>query len=1244
MAWLCPPRLDQQAPHSLTRLLHTTPMQSSTAAPPPPLASAAGVNLRALIESKQHELAVIHDYQSRALASDNASLQAALATAQQRYDKLKSDFAYNLDLLSARDQELARYDALSVEYAHTLAAKSEEAAERVRALEAKLEARSMAGASLDESNATLRARISALEEQLAAASWSAEAERRALQANAARATKDLEAQLRDKEESASKTQYELLFNFERGVHDERAKAQADLERVEALLKKAKSDLDASALAAKKTEEKLQVESHRRSTVEARLAETDQKLVASEALVGELRAQAQERLESHSAEQLAASQAHESLLQKCVADYKALTGQVEKMQSAAQSQAEQHAEATSKVRREAERQMNELASSYTKQLHAAQQELQLTQQQLADARTLASSVQAELDGMLAADRARSSTLQGQLSDFQSQHAKQLQDLHHSLWQSEEEKKSLAEKHAATRRHLDERRVEVQAMKDALAAEQRKVEDLERAAVARKLKDDRTAEETEENIATLKAQIKAAADAHKLLQADRDSQRAKAEQTQALTEEYEKQLKAARDELLALHRAEEEQLERRLAGGPAGAVQQQLQQLGGELSNMSTHLRANTKPPTHPSSAHILSLPSSARSLAFQQQQQPGQQILSQRSGNITPPDQSDLHSRRQRQRSQQGFSQRSQRPSSSLSPSRPVHSPRPFTPAFSDDMGPASLPGSMPTSPQPINVQQRGGSGGGGGGGVREALSPRVVIEAPLIDMLSNSHHALQIETHLPPASRAAQMQMAHMKQSVTSPNINLNHGQSSLENMPSAIAEHKSKGSRRGGSGNNNNEQDSDDSDNDFVEHPMTDSSSDNDESKGGAHSGQHRRKHAKSRSQSHTQPMRSSHHSVAARSVDMISQPLQVEEHDMMEEQMMQSELVEEHGSGSHTQQQQFQAQEQRRLSPRSERASLHSSHSTEDSQVELERSLRRLRSDNATLSAQNTGLSGIIRQMKRELEQLMSEQTLLPNQAQQRSASESSKLQQLEQALASKSREVDELRSAPLHPFYAPQFPPPPSSYGSSPLGYGPVPPLQQYPPFGSSFELQHLHQERAIAAAAAARDSLLQTQEQQERQEKARRRQEAREEQAAGAAAAQAATAEFDRRYEEQKEQQPLSSSARIASARIRAPTAYDDGSIKLSLSATGVMAQVSNGGGGGGASSGRREMAFHSSDRATESQREASRALRIRAEILRKKDESIKARADAARAKVREQMKRNKQVELDRQRAAMSDHDA
>ena len=67
----------------------------------------------------------MHEVQTRAQQSDTSVLQTALQAAHERHEQLKRDFQYNLELLAARDAELARYDELSVTYAQTLASRSE---------------------------------------------------------------------------------------------------------------------------------------------------------------------------------------------------------------------------------------------------------------------------------------------------------------------------------------------------------------------------------------------------------------------------------------------------------------------------------------------------------------------------------------------------------------------------------------------------------------------------------------------------------------------------------------------------------------------------------------------------------------------------------------------------------------------------------------------------------------------------------------------------------------------------------------------------------------------------------------------------------------------------------------------------------------------------------------------------------------------------------------------------------------
>ncbi len=218
--------------------------------------------------------------------------------------------------------------------------------------------------------------------------------------------------------------------------------------------------------------------------------------------------------------------------------------------------------------------------------------------------------------------------------------------------------------------------------------------------------------------------------------------------------------------------------------------------------------------------------------------------------------------------------------------------------------------------------------------------------------------------------------------------------------------------------------------------------------------------------------------------------------------------------------------------------------------------------------------------------------------------------------------------------------------------------------YAPYGS-LEQQHelaLEQEYLLQRASASK---------QGGDSKDRRRRDAREEAEARAIASQAAKDEFDRRrpggqYEEFKEQpsqqthslsvSARSSTSRSASARTlsRSPSASSSsrrarsgerdggshhGTLELSLTGAGLTVSHPSYDSRGG----RREVAFHSSDRATDSQRDVRATLKIRAESAKAKEAAVKARADAARAKVREQMKRNKEVEKERRRDALKELD-
>ncbi len=315
-----------------------------------------------------------------------------------------------------------------------------------------------------------------------------------------------------------------------------------------------------------------------------------------------------------------------------------------------------------------------------------------------------------------------------------------------------------------------------------------------------------------------------------------------------------------------------------------------------------------------------------------------------------------------------------------------------------------------------------------GGGLASLRSPLVRVEAPLVDVQSDTHEALSVHTHLPPGRRSSQA-----RQSIISPNINLNEAHSSLEQhnpssapaaLGAAAAAAKQQLARSGGSTGADSEED-------YIEQPLSDSSADNRDSLR-QHAGRRvAKRHARSQRQQQQHPHPQSGGGggdarpfLSPSHAQAVSLP--IHEHDIGDEQLMDVEVVDEQ---EQMQEQQATQQQHSRAGSQAAHSVHDDSHSDASSVIDLERALRQSRAENDQLSAQNGGLSGIIRQMKRELEQLLTEQN---NQAHEKASAEGSAQAKLQAELEAKNKELAELKEKAaaqpqtLHPYYAPQFPP--------------------------------------------------------------------------------------------------------------------------------------------------------------------------------------------------------------------------
>jgi len=1070
---------------------------------PPTAASAtsslpSAPSLRALIDAKQHELSVISEFHARALAADKEALTAALQQQSDRYTALKRDFEYNLSLLAARDAELAQYDELSGSWTRALEQQKQQASESVKSVEAKLESSKMELDDVKRERDELKSQLAAVQEAAQTAAWNHQAELRNHEHNTRRIIREFEEKLRLKEEEASKQSYELMFNFERATEDASTQAREQLDKAEARIRTLTTELSQVKKDANRAEDERKIERERREGIEQRLNDTDAKLIQAETLIAELNATLKENERKSSEEVQDLNRNHHRMIEKCVQDYKGLSQQLKRVQSDCVRQTEKHEQELKKIKEEGERRLHEMQTLHAKQIQALQEEVQLSQQQLRDAQTLSASTQQELDAQLAMEHERTTNLNDNLTHFQAQHSQQIQELNLALWKSEEEKKAAQEKAATLKQALDDRRAEIQAIKEARAQTERKLEEVEKQMVEIRLKAERDVELAQSEVDTARENLKQVESSLLHAQSDRDAANERYRQAQETVKEYQQQLQQARERIMQLEKQLDDIGEENRAKGPRyahayGRPHDQARpytQSSNGGQDFQLHL---------PSHRHR---PSSSSSAAG--------------GGSV-----------------EQG-------------PSMSARSPRPFSPSFSDDMGPVSLPNSLPNSPS----YGRPTTGGSTNGNEAAATSTSNMQRY----QQDSSAHQQRSET-------------ATVQQGSALPGLQRDDMDAFSPRMP-------------------------------------------------------HRRPSSAGDLHMHT-------------------------------------------GMGD----------ESRRSTP--------SITSHTSSHQQLERTASMLQHENAQLMQQNESLGGIIREMKSELESLLNEQQKQAAEAEQQAKlKEKQQLQEQlvesQQRLASVQETVSKLTEereqmseitrmlwqtvygqaygaayVPLPQPPAAVIPPSAATASASsvpllssrPLSVYPLPPAPhavQPQPLPSMQPQQRVHFDpsaRSPRRRSSAPTSPVRF----------------------GSAASASPDASYDdvsfsspprsnlRHVQRSQSSSPPRSAQRKRRHEYESDTAHDStfstsgstASTSLSsipdLSLSGSVFPLT----GVGSSSSRREVPFHASERATASQKELGRALRIRAEMSRKRDEDIKIRAERARAKVREQMRKMKEIQKQRQRGMESD---
>ncbi|KAI9998479.1 hypothetical protein PInf_002867 [Phytophthora infestans] len=181
----------------------------------PSLAARVGPsNIRSLILEKEKELHDINEYRIRTLEALLRDKETAATAAKQKLSKLQEDFKYNLKLLEGRDEELALYDANFASLKNVLRDREAELSEN-RAREAELQAElQRMKQRTGEQEAHYQQKLKDAKAQLEGARWKFDDELRRQEDATGTLRRNIERQLREKDEDIENQRRELTVTFD----------------------------------------------------------------------------------------------------------------------------------------------------------------------------------------------------------------------------------------------------------------------------------------------------------------------------------------------------------------------------------------------------------------------------------------------------------------------------------------------------------------------------------------------------------------------------------------------------------------------------------------------------------------------------------------------------------------------------------------------------------------------------------------------------------------------------------------------------------------------------------------------------------------------------------------------------------------------------------------------------------------------------------------------------------------------
>ncbi|CAM9322289.1 unnamed protein product [Chrysoparadoxa australica] len=217
-----------------------------------------GLGFNELVEEKERELHQITMFRVQALEKALASKEEQLVEGREKFNKLRDDFKYNLQLFEDRDAELARFEATLEGLKDCLRIKEHEVSELRKQLDTEVTRQQTLEAREAEQAAYWRVRAKDLADELESLKWSHEDEVRRMRDTSEAMRQQLSKQLREAEEEVASQRKDLGSTFDDVLRQREAEAQRRQEEMEVQL----SNMGAQAAEEKRNAEALEKECSR----------------------------------------------------------------------------------------------------------------------------------------------------------------------------------------------------------------------------------------------------------------------------------------------------------------------------------------------------------------------------------------------------------------------------------------------------------------------------------------------------------------------------------------------------------------------------------------------------------------------------------------------------------------------------------------------------------------------------------------------------------------------------------------------------------------------------------------------------------------------------------------------------------------------------------------------------------------------------------------------------------------------